>query len=65
MGASCYEAKKRKESNQKSNQNLNIEPKQSETQLKPEIDAGGAPRVPLDIYNEYAKGVCKLIIKSF
>ena len=64
MGASCSEAKKRKESNQKSNQSLNIEPKQSETQLKPEIDAGGAPRVPLDIYNEYAKGVCKLIIKE-
>ena len=26
----------------------------------PEIHAGGAPRVPLDIYNESAKGVCKL-----
>jgi len=64
MGASCYEAKKKKESNQKSNQNLNIEPKQSEIQLKPEIDVGGAPRVPLDIYIESAKGVCKLIIKE-
>ena len=30
----------------------------------PEINAGGAPRVPLDIYNESAKGVCKLIIKE-
>ena len=31
---------------------------------KNEIDAGGAPRVPLEIYNESSKGVCKLIIKE-
>ena len=30
----------------------------------PEINAGGAPRVPLDIYIESSKGVCKLIIKE-
>ena len=34
------------------------------TEKKKEIDAGGAPRVPLDIYNESSKGVCKLIIKE-
>ena len=31
---------------------------------KNEVDAGGAPRVPLEIYNESSKGVCKLIIKE-
>ena len=33
-------------------------------ELKKEIDADGAPRVPLYIYNESSKGVCKIIIKE-
>ena len=50
MGTSCYET--RKFTQYQSNE------------LKPEIDTGGAPRVPLNIYIESSKAVCKIIIKE-